>query len=72
MKTIGRDKIRKKPLDHACYRANTTRHEFGEDDNRVFCFGLLDELDDIQFDCLVCPAYVQNAKPPKKEGDGDG
>ena len=63
MKTIGRDKIRKQPLDHDCYYAKTTRNEFGNDDNRVFCFGLLNECDDIKKKCRICPAFVDNAKP---------
>lgn len=63
MKTIGRDKIRKRPLDHDCYDAKTTRNEFGIDDNRVFCYGLLNKSDDVQKKCINCPAFVDNAKP---------
>jgi hypothetical protein len=65
MKTIGRDKIRKEPLDHDCYSAKTTRNEFGMDDNRVFCLGLLNECDDIQIKCIRCRAFVDNAEPLK-------
>ena len=68
MKTIGRDKVRGKPLNHDCYSARISRHEFGMDDPRVFCFGLYTEMgDDIQTDCVTCKAYVGNAKPPKEE-----
>ena len=63
MKTIGRDKIRGKHMDGDCYSAKTTRHEFGENDNRVFCYGLMDSADNILPKCLKCKAYVDNATP---------
>ena len=63
MKTIGRDKIRGKRMEHDCYSAKTSRHEFGEDDPRVFCHGLLDTADNILPKCLKCKAYTYNATP---------
>ena len=36
--TIGRDKIRKKPLEHFCYKAETVRD--GQDKREVYCRGL--------------------------------
>lgn len=68
MKTIGRDKLRGKPLDHECYSAHTTRHEYGMDDNRVFCHGFTDAMTDIPLDkCIACGAFIENAKPPKED-----
>ena len=71
MKTIGRDKIRKKPLEHDCYSAKTSRHEYGNDDNRVFCYGLYNEADCLMYKCMICPAHVYNAEPPAEDGDGE-
>lgn len=68
MKTIGRDKVRGKHLDHDCYSAHITRHEFGMDDARVFCYGLCDVMmDEPLGKCKVCKAFVQNAEPPEEE-----
>ena len=49
MKTVGRDKIRKKPLEHFCYQAEIIRD--GEDNMYVYCRGVnLNE-------CTYCDAY---------------
>lgn len=68
MKKINRAKLRGKPLDSECKRANRTTHEYGLEDNRVFCFGLYTELSDcdIRVECLNCAAYVYNATPLKE------
>ena len=68
MKTIGRDKIRGKRLDHDCYAANITRNEYGPEDHRVFCFGLYDPMYDEPIKkCKLCAAFIDNAEPPKEE-----
>ena len=66
MKTISRDVIRGKPLDYDCLSANISKHEYGPNDNRCFCYGLYVPFNDweIQQKCLECKAYVFNAKPP--------
>ena len=49
MKTIGRDKIRKKPLSPYCYQADIVRDK--QDERLVFCRGMnVDE-------CIYCAAY---------------
>ena len=68
MKTIGRDKLRGKPLDYECYSAHTTRHEYGENDNRVFCYGFTDSMTDIPLTkCMLCKAFINNAEPPEED-----
>ena len=37
---INRAKLRGKPLDSECKRANRTTHEYGVKDDRVYCYGL--------------------------------
>ena len=53
--------LRGKPLDKFCHKAKTTTHERGPDDNRVFCFGLIDLMTDEYIDaCRSCGALVWN------------
>lgn len=67
MKTVRRDKIRGKKLDHDCHNAKTSRYEYGPDDPRVYCYGLYDDMsDDIRTECVKCKAFVSNAEPPKE------
>ena len=68
-KRITRPMLRGSPLDPECRKAYLTHNEYGPDDNRVFCFGICDDMTDwkIQDKCLQCGAYVGNAKPPKEE-----
>lgn len=64
VKTIGRDKVRGKPLDHICYKAKISRYEYGPDDPRVFCYGMEDCMtDELLHRCRRCKAYVDNAEP---------
>ena len=59
----SRAKLRGKPLDDDCKKANTTTHEMGMKDNRVFCYGLYacgGMSEDIDRKCLSCGAYVFN------------
>ena len=65
MKPINRAKLRGKPLERECYRANTC-----VEDNEVRCWGLYaefsdDEIGDVAEKCLNCKAYV------RWEGDED-
>ena len=70
MKKITRAQLRGKPLDEDCKKANRTTHEYGIDDNRVFCYGLLEDMSywAKQEKCENCKAYVYNAEPPEREG----
>lgn len=65
---INRAKLRGKKLDEDCKKANTTTHEYGLNDDRVFCYGLYDfgGVDLIE-KCEKCKAYVYNAQPLSKE-----
>lgn len=70
MKKITRNQLRGKPLDEDCKRANTTTHEYGQKDNRVFCYGLYAECSDWEIDekCKNCKAFVDNAEPLVQKG----
>lgn len=55
---------RGKPLLDMCYKAKRTTHEYGEEDDRVFCSGLLDcETEDLCDECSKCGAFTFNAEP---------
>ena len=68
MKRVTRAQLRGLPLDPLCKKANTTTHEYGQEDNRIFCYGwencMTDEPEDL---CAVCKAFIRNATP--LEGD---
>lgn len=68
MNTISRAVMRGKPLDEDCKTANVSKHEYGLNDNRCFCYGLYVPFNDweIQEKCLECKAYVENAEPLKE------
>ena len=61
----SRAKLRGKPLDSDCMRAYRTTHEYGMEDDRVYCYGLLEGMGDwsIRKKCRTCGAYVDNATP---------
>lgn len=62
---ISRKQLRGKPLDIDCKRARQTTHEYGWQDNRVFCYGLIDRMTDEHLQkCKECRAFVDNAEPP--------
>lgn len=64
MKKVNRARLRGKPLDSDCKSANTTTGEFGNYDKRIFCYGLIDAMNDEYLEkCKVCGAFVYNAKP---------
>ena len=60
---ISRAKLKCKPLDRDCMRANKTTHEYGIKDDRVYCYGLYEDMSDweIRKKCRKCGAYVDNA-----------
>jgi hypothetical protein len=62
MKKINRAILRGKPLDSDCYKAKTTIHEYGKNDNRCFCLGLADRKTDEPIKkCVQCKAFVYYA-----------
>lgn len=64
MKKIDRTILRGKPLDEDCNKAQRTTHEYGQNDNRIFCYGLIDLMHDEALPkCTECGAYVNNATP---------
>ena len=66
----GRSKLRNKPLDYDCKKANTTTHEYGQEDNRVYCLGICDSMTDETLEkCKICGAFVENATEPKGWGE---
>lgn len=71
MKRVSRSKLRGKPLEPYCKKAYTTTHEFGIEDNRVYCYGLyqcniIETSYDIAECCKQCKALVDNATPLKE------
>ena len=65
---ISRAKIRGEKLDEDCKRCCTSSHEYGPDDDRVFCYGMVDySTDEIIEKCKNCKAYVFNATPMATE-----
>ena len=60
--------LRGKPLELDCKSAKTTTGEFGNDDRRVFCYGIIDcETDEYLTKCKKCGAFEYNAKPLEVE-----
>lgn len=66
MKRVTRAKLRGKALDPICKRASTTTNEYGKEDKRIFCYGMIDPMNDELINrCVSCGAYVGNADPIK-------
>lgn len=64
MRKISRAKLRGAPLDENCKKAKISKNEYGPEDNRYFCYGLIDCKNDEYLDkCRECKAFVDNAKP---------
>lgn len=64
MNRVSRAKLRGKALDGDCKSAGTTTGEYGNDDRRVFCYGIIDAMNDEYLTkCKECGAFVYNAKP---------
>lgn len=67
---INRAKLRGKKLDEDCKRAYTSSHEYGLDDDRIFCYGLVDySTDELIEKCKNCKALAYNATPPQEKKD---
>ena len=68
---INRAKLRGKPLDSDCKKAHRTTHECGMKDDRVYCYGLLEDMSDwkIRKKCRECGAYVDNATPLRGDAE---
>ena len=59
-----REDMRGRMLDRDCYRAEISKHEGGPDDDRCFCYGLIDKAtDDYLPKCWGCGAFAHNATP---------
>ncbi|MDQ0204097.1 hypothetical protein [Pectinatus haikarae] len=70
-KTISRAVMRGKSLDADCKRAKISRYEYGPNDNRCFCYGLIDLRTDCLIDkCIQCSAYACNATPLEDADNG--
>lgn len=66
----ARSALRGKKLDFYCKTAKTTTHEFGPDDKRVFCHGLIDmRYEELVPECRVCGAHVDKAQSPERDGE---
>ena len=60
----GGSKLRGTPLDKDCKTAHTTTHKYGKDDNRIFCYGIVDLTNDELLEkCKVCNAHIDNSTP---------
>ena len=59
---INRAKLRGKPLNSDCKQAQRTTHEHGVTDDRVYCYGLLEDMSEWQIKekCRKCGAYIDN------------
>ena len=61
MKLVSRAQLRGRPLDKDCEKAEISKHESGPDDNRCFCYGLIDLSTELLLDkCRNCGACVMN------------
>jgi hypothetical protein len=49
MKTISRAVVRGKSLDEDCKTTNVSKHEYGPNDNRCFCYGLYVPCNDWEY-----------------------
>lgn len=69
---ISRAVQRGSKLLPTCRRAKISKHEYGQEDNRCFCYGIFDDWGfDICEECTECGAYVDNAKPIEAADDGE-
>lgn len=67
---ISRKELRGQNLDDDCKTANIAENEYGEFDNRCFCYGLTDCSTESYLEkCIKCGAFVSNAKPLKDHSD---
>lgn len=69
---ISRRTLRGKPLDTDCYKARTSSNEYGAEDKRTFCRGLMDcRTEEMLQKCRECKANVINAEAPKEADHED-
>lgn len=66
MYKISRAKLRGKPLEPYCKKANTTL-----EDNKIYCYGLYQNnisgtSEDIAECCKKCKAFIDNITPLKE------
>lgn len=68
MARFNRAELRGKPLDDDCKRAKLSKHEYGLNDERIYCYGLFapNSIYEIHPKCEECGAYCMNAKPLQK------
>lgn len=65
MKRVTRAQLRGRSLDPPCKKAHTAPYEYGPDDKRVFCYGIMDAMTEEPLDqCLICGAFVRNKTEP--------
>ena len=71
MKKITRADLRGKPLDRDCHKAYRTTNEYGAEDDRVFCLGLIDCMtDELLEKCKDCDAHIDHITPLRKKKEG--
>lgn len=57
----NRAELRGMKLNKDCYKATTTKYEYGEYDKRVFCYGINDaSTEELIDECRRCKANVIN------------
>ena len=62
MNKITRADLKGKKLNDFCYKANRSTHEGGPNDNKVYCYGLIDKkTDELIDECFNCKANVMYA-----------
>lgn len=61
----GRAQQRGKPLEWFCKSATVSKYEYGENDTRSYCYGMIDmENDEYLDECRECGAFVDNVTLP--------
>lgn len=66
--SISRAAIRGCKLDKDCHRAIISKCEYGPEDKRCFCYGLVELSTECALEkCRECKAYAYNAQPPKED-----
>lgn len=59
----NRSELRGKRLNENCYKAKISKYEYGRNDKRKFCYGLIDMMTDELIDeCKECKAHVNYAE----------
>lgn len=68
MERITRADLRGKPLDKDCKKAYRATHEYGAEDNRVYCYGLIDKrYDELLGKCEECDAHISKVTPLRRK-----